>query len=289
MVAFSTCKKESPVAASVSFATPSISYPENAGLISIPIELNIIQNQVVTVSYTWSSPDTTTFLGGDFSFEDPSLTVVIPAGQTTAYIPIQVIDDTQIDGPDSVTLTLSGISPNASLIKSSPGNTFSLAITDNDVVPLYTLQADLVWYLAANRQLDINGANLDLYLRNGVVVNNANHQIVNQGSVFTSSTHLTGFETIYLNSSAPDSLYYFAIPYVSGSGAVNYILTLDGFGWTPNGGNNYLFETFASSDVTTTAFFGPFNKSDTTSFANAGSRNSGRSKFLRFTAKGIIK
>ena len=107
-----SCQKNSDAGPSTAkFLASTATYAEDKGLVNIDITLSSAQAQDVTVQYTWSGA-AGTYLDGDFKFGIPG-SIVIKAGETTGSIQLQIIDDTQIDADDVVTLTLSGTSSNA--------------------------------------------------------------------------------------------------------------------------------------------------------------------------------
>jgi len=296
LISFSSCKKDSGgTTSTVSFPTTSITYAEDRGAISIPISLSSPQSQDVEVNFNWSSTDTITFLGGNFTFVTLS-PVTIPAGQTTANIQLQIINSPQITASHNVTLTLSSTSSNAILSTLSGATTCALTITNSNLVPANELQVDLVWYLTSSPLADINAVNLGLFLQDSVTFETIDNEQVISGSADVvlngndtiRSDNTTGFQTMYLPSTAPDSAYYIAIPYFSGSSAVSFYITLNGLGNI----DQVAWGTYAATDGPSSAginaiFYGPFGLSGGL-FEYTGrvaSSNSSRQKLLRFKAK----
>ena len=264
ILALSSCQKNSdPGQSTTKFSASTASYAEDKGLLNISVTLNSSQAQDVTIQYTWSGA-AGTYLDGDFKFVTPG-SIVIKAGETTGTIQLQIIDDTQIDADDVVTLTLSGTSSNAKPSTVASENTFDLTITNNDVAPTGKLQVDLVWGTGTT---SVDAVNLDLYAQSGVTI--SNDQISSEGSTLVSSRATAGFETFFIDPAAADEDYYLVVAYTSGSTAVNYTMTLNGLGYS----NSTATETFASSDAGMASFFGPFSKSGST-FTYTGGRVAG--------------
>src|SRR5882724_3298639 len=186
-----SCQKNSDAGPSTAkFLASTATYAEDKGLVNIDITLSSAQAQDVTVQYTWSGA-AGTYLDGDFKFGIPG-SIVIKAGETTGSIQLQIIDDTQIDADDVVTLTLSGTSSNAKPSAVASENAFALTITNNDVAPTDKLQVDLVWGTGTT---SIDVVNLDLFAQSGVTL--SNNQISSQGSTYVSSQATSGFETLF--------------------------------------------------------------------------------------------
>jgi len=263
-LALSSCQKSAdPGQSTAKFSASTATYAEDKGLVNIDITLSSAQAQDVTVQYTWSGA-AGTYLDGDFKFGTPG-SIVIKAGETTGSIQLQIIDDTQIDADDVVTLTLSGTSSNAKPSAVATENAFALTITNNDVAPTDKLQVDLVW---GTGTASVDVVNLDLFAQSGVTL--SNNQISSQGSTYVSSQATSGFETLFIDPAATDQDYYLVVAYTSGTTAVNYTMTLNGLGYS----NSTATNTFAATDTGTATFFGPFSKSGST-FTYTGTRQAG--------------
>jgi hypothetical protein len=272
----SSCQKSSdPGQSTAKFSASTATYAEDKGLLNIGVTLSSTQAQDVTLQYTWSGANGT-YLDGDFKFVTPG-SIVVKAGETTGNVQIQIIDDTQVDADDVVTLTLSGTSSNAKASAVAGENTFALMITNNDVAPTDKLQVDLVWGTGTT---SVDVVNLDLFAQSGVTVSNS--QISSQGSTYTSSKATSGFETLFIDPAAVDQDYYLVVAYTGGSTAVNYTMTLNGLGYS----NSSAAQTFAASDSGMATFFGPFTKSGST-FTYTGARRAGTSHNIvaRFKVK----
>lgn len=253
MVAAS-CSDESATVSVVKFSTTSASYSESAGTINITVAATPAPTADVKVTYAWSSSDTTVHLGGDFTLPSAN-NITIKAGQTSATVSVQVLDDTQLDGNDVITFTLQSVTGNNSKLSStSADQSFALTITDNETSPQTKLQQDLVWRLSS-ATADINAVNLDLYLQYDVTYNSTS--ITDVGETYSISSNETGFETIFLNESDTDREYFIAISYSSGSSDLYYTLNLNGFGYT----NNKVMKKMSADDSGYAIFYGPFTKS----------------------------
>ena len=88
----------------VSFATASQSVAEGSGTRDVVVNLRPAPTSDLTVSYTVGGTATA---GADFTITN-SGTVTVPAGATTATIPVTIVDDGVDDGGETVVLTLSG-------------------------------------------------------------------------------------------------------------------------------------------------------------------------------------
>lgn len=252
----SSCSKTSdPAPATLKFSAPSGTYAEDKGLISIPVTLSRAQSTDVIVNYSWSSTDTTTYLGGDFSVSSPN-SFTIKAGQTTGNLQVQIIDDTQIDKDDKINFLLTGVNTGGVNLGTAAEVSFDLTVTNNEMAPpANQLQIDLVWHMA--KTTNINDVNLDLYLQQNVVYNSGTGAITNIGTSLTSSKNTTGYKTIFLKSTDKDQAYFLVINYATGSSTVTFVSTWNGFGHTDDAGSGKL----ASSNSGFALFYGPFTKS----------------------------
>jgi Calx-beta domain len=271
---FASCTKSNdPVIATVKFSSAIETDAENKGTVTIPVTLSSKLNSDVVINYTWSSSDTTTLLGGDFTLPT-TLAVTIKAGETAGNISIQIIDDTQIDRDDIVNLTLTTSSSTSAKISTVASETkFVLTITNNDLSPNDALQADLTWHLS-DKALDINPVNLDVYLVYNYSVTNGT---IN-ATTLRSSLNTTGFETVSLKSTDTDQKYWYIINYTTGTTALNFTLNLNGFGKT----NYYGSSSFKATEKGYAITYGPFTKS--------GSSISGRTEAPEFSLvrKGVF-
>lgn len=88
---------------SVGFAAASQVVLENAGIISLPIVLSHAVTVPVTV--TWTVHPGTTTPGSDY-VQPTNLTTVIPVGQTTVALPLEILHDAEIEGDEAFAVTL---------------------------------------------------------------------------------------------------------------------------------------------------------------------------------------
>lgn len=268
MLVFSACNKNNePGKPTAKFGTTGATYSENAGQINIPVTLDKTQGQDVSVNYTWAGK-TATFLNGDFKILTPS-PIVVKAGELTANIEIEIINDTQLDSTDVVSFFLSSAGSNAKLSGTPSELGYDLIINSDDVAQANRLQIDLTWSVGPGG--DVDQADLDLALQDSVVINGS--EIEDTGLTFTASANSTGFETVYLDAADPDQDYYVAIPYINGTVSVTYYLNLTGLGWAANLGGSNASDTYAPTDASnhTATFYGSFTK-DGSSFTFNGRR-----------------
>jgi hypothetical protein len=281
LINFSSCKKDNPapVIPTVKFTTAQASYGEDQGTIGVSVTLSAVQTSDVIVNYTWTSPDTSAFLGADFTFVTPG-TMTIKAGQLTGSIGVNLIDDTQLDGDNNITLTLSATGSAASALSATKTDlAFALTITDNDVLPANDLQADLYWY-GSNPFANITANTLYLVLQQNVVYHDTTTSdgtfaiigsgLTDQGTPYNAFVannpgyNTNGFQTVLLNATNdPDQKYFIFVPYVKGTGEVNFTLVLNGMGHT----NDFANGTFSAADAPTSTqelffYFGPFTKAN---------------------------
>lgn len=260
----SSCSKSSvaPVV-TVRFAATSSSFSESQGTGNAVIALSGKAAQDVVVTYTWVGADSSTYLGGDFSFIS-SGAVTIKAGETQANLGVTIIDDTQIDNNDVIRLTLVSAT-GANLSTTSADLLHAMTITNNDIAPADQLQIDLTWkiYTTGKVPLDVNTVNLDLLIRSGVVVSGGS--ISNPGTDYIKSANTSGFETVKLSATDPNAVYFIVVPYVGGSSKVYYSVALNGWGYanSPNG-SNVGTDAFTAAELGAASFLGPFTKLNST-------------------------
>ena len=109
----------------VSFASASQSVDEGSGTRDVGVTLDKAPTSDITVKYTVGGTATA---GSDFTIAD-SGTVTVPAGATTATIPVTIVDDSVQEGSETVVLKFTG---SAGYKVGSPG-THTLTIAANDV------------------------------------------------------------------------------------------------------------------------------------------------------------
>jgi hypothetical protein len=109
------------------FAVAAQSVPESAGTASITVSTDRASGREVSVPYTVSGTAATP--------ADHDLVagkIVIPAGQTTATIPVKIVDDAVAESAETITVAL------AAPVGASLGTPAShvLTVTDNDTLPV---------------------------------------------------------------------------------------------------------------------------------------------------------
>ncbi|WP_343703286.1 Calx-beta domain-containing protein [Chitinophaga sp.] len=102
--------------------------PGTTGRASVSLPANITTAEDITVTYTITGSATE-----DEDYAALTGTVIIPAGQGSAQIPVAVIDDQVIEPLENVTFTLTGGSSNGNAFTGSGSVTIN--ITDNDNAP----------------------------------------------------------------------------------------------------------------------------------------------------------
>jgi gliding motility-associated-like protein/uncharacterized repeat protein (TIGR01451 family) len=102
--------------------------PSANGSFTISLAPGVTATEDVTVNYTvagtaTSGTDYTAFTG----------TAVIPAGQNSVLLPVRVVDDNQVEGSETVAITLTGGSSANFSFTAGPANNAAVTIADNDV------------------------------------------------------------------------------------------------------------------------------------------------------------
>lgn len=113
-----------PVLPSVSVTLPSQTASENAGAVTFSVGLSSASDADVTVPFTVSGSAVD---GSDFTISSSPIT--IPAGNTSATVTIDVIDDVEVELDETVVVTL-GTPTNATL---QAANSHTLTIVSDDV------------------------------------------------------------------------------------------------------------------------------------------------------------
>lgn len=251
LVVFVSCKKENgsgtPV---VSLSDTAKSVSENAGTVSLTINLNEAASQSIQLDYELSG---TAILNGDYEI-DSSSHVTIAAGSTTATVKFTIYDDEVPEAGKTIHIKFSS---SASVSFSNAEAT--ITITDNDASQAANgLQTDLTWDAGAL-------VDLDLYVFNNVTID-ANNNITGY-DVVRGSEHDKGFESVLIYNSDADGVYYIAVSYYAGSRSVNYSLNFNG----PNITNETANDSFSTSDVGGGLLFGPITKSGSSYSRQRGS------------------
>lgn len=121
---------DEPVPPSVAFSTAAQSVDEDAGTISITAVLSEVTTSNVLVPFTVSGTATD---GSDYTITGSTLLIV--AGQTTADLPVTIIDDST-DEPDETIVVTIGTPTGATV---GAIGTHTITIADNDEPPLPTV------------------------------------------------------------------------------------------------------------------------------------------------------
>lgn len=111
--------------------------PEDAGVQTVPMAVilsNPTGNQAITVDVTIDSASTATN-GADFNFIDPT-TVSFAAGETEAELSLEVLDDADAEGPETVIFNLTNVTGPAST--GSPAS-FTATIQETDATQVVGL------------------------------------------------------------------------------------------------------------------------------------------------------
>ena len=120
-----------PPVPAASFAASTSSAAESAGTHNITLNLNPAPSSAITVGYILSGG---AIRGSDYTIagvSSASGTVSVSGSATSATIPVAIIDDSAVEGSESVTLTLmSGTD-----YRFGTTHTHTLTITDNDTAP----------------------------------------------------------------------------------------------------------------------------------------------------------
>lgn len=121
---------DNDAAPNIAFATSTQGADESDGTANLQVVLSAASGRDVTATYSVAPGGTASGSGVDYSISGS--TVSIPAGQTTASIPVTIVDDALAEGNEQFSVVLSSPA-NAAL--GSPATT-TLQIIDNDGLPL---------------------------------------------------------------------------------------------------------------------------------------------------------
>ncbi len=116
----------------ISFSSTSGNVAENGGNYSVTFNLSAPSTQDIT--FTIASGNGTAIGGTDFTAVNQVVT--IPAGQTSFTLNIPVTNDGVYEGNETFTLSMSGVSANATLAASA---TQTVTITDDETAPTVSL------------------------------------------------------------------------------------------------------------------------------------------------------
>ncbi len=110
------------------FALASSDADEDAGTHNIMINIDPAPSAEITLIYDWVGKGTAEE-GADYTID--AATVIVSAGQTLAYIDVEIKDDQIVEGPETVILTLTSDRTEYTL---GAIDTHTLTITDNEPV-----------------------------------------------------------------------------------------------------------------------------------------------------------
>lgn len=144
-----------------------------------------------------------------------SSSITIPAGESTATLNFNIIDDTQVEPRDETILFQITGSSDTDLDGSLKNTVLEFRITDNDTAPVSGMQVDMSWHF--EESLSINAANFDLYLGKNVVFDENDAVVSFEEVANVISANARGYENFIIGSDLPDDEYYIIIRYVSGS------------------------------------------------------------------------
>jgi hypothetical protein len=237
-----SCKKSNEAPPTITIADTTQTVNESAGTATVTVNLSKAQSQSVKLNVQISG---TAILNGDYSV-DSSTSLTIPAGSMSASVKFTIFNDAVVESDKTIHVKFTS-SSNVTLTNADA----TVTIKDNDVSQAANgLQTDLTWNAGSM-------VNLDLFVVDNVVI--TNNQI-SDFYVVRGSTNTNGFETIPINNSDSDGVYYLVAYYNTGSRAVDYTLTSNGPGIT----NAVTNDTFTSSDAGSAFFYGPITKNGST-------------------------
>lgn len=243
--------------AMLSINTTGAEVNESVGTFSIDLNLDGPTDSDVMVEFVTTG---SAVLNGDYRITTPS-PIIIPAGNTTASLALEIIDDPVVERYEVIgeTLELSEDKEIILTLRSGNGllnipsdqNQITLSIGDNDLVPSSGLQTDLLWSLGPG--MDMNEVNLDMYFITDVTTELG--QITNFRQYGEGARSESGFESLSLNTNDPDNEYYLVVEYTEGTEVVEFEL----FSYLPDG-ILYARERLSGTDNDAALVFGPFLK-----------------------------
>jgi len=230
---------------------------EASGSQSVTINLGAATSASTTITYRVAG---SAALDGDYritsitSYNSEALTITVPAGESTASINFEIIDDEQIERNNEVIYFESAAISDAYISEHFRQASYSFEIEDNDVAPEATMQIDLAWNLGDGMR--INGNNFDLFLADSVTLNTDGTISDYQPIEGLESVNETGFETIRLNDGIADMPYYVIIKFVSGTDPAELSLQFNS-NTVHRTASGRVSSAFAGRAV----YYGPFTKS----------------------------
>ena len=223
---------------------------ESAGSQNAILQLNRVSDADASVSFDLEG---TAALNGDYSLALVS-PVLIPAGETTMDLGLEIIDEDIIEQEDKILRIILTAFEGEALAQSDE-LTYTFTIEDNDPVPSDGVRFDLSWELGEGE--NINQVNLDLFLATNVV---AEGNEIMDFDIYDLSERTSGFESILLRNSAVDGDYYAVSFYKEGSEEVDYTIGINGQSY----GELIINEKFFPEDEEFAIFFGPIKKAGNT-------------------------
>lgn len=157
----------------VSLSSASQSVNENAGTASLNLVLSAVSGQDVTVPITLSGTATG---GSDDYLLTSSTTITIPAGQTTAPINFNIINDSAVESNETIIVTL-GAPTNATL---GATTSHTITIVDDDVyisindVTVLENASTAVFTISINKTT-INNVSVNYSTSNGTAISGTNY------------------------------------------------------------------------------------------------------------------
>jgi hypothetical protein len=249
----STCTEEPEYGG---FTSKSGMGTESSGSQSVTLDLGATTATATTITYRVGG---TAALDGDYrlttlsAYYADALTITVPAGESTASIQFEIIDDNQVEGTNEVIyFEITSIS-DTDIAQNFRQATYVYEIEDNDQAPDAALQVDLAWNLGDG--VRINAANFDLYLADSVVVNSDGTVSAFHAVDGIQGTNETGFETIMLNNQIADQQYYVIIKYVSGEDPAELRLQFNS-----SSAHRAAAGTVSSGSAGRTLYYGPITK-----------------------------
>ena len=209
------------------FTSPSGVANEGDGVNTITIDLGRTVPSGTSIYYMVGG---SAFLNGDYEISTPasltssSFAVQVKTGESTATIPIELIDDIHVEPErESIYFFITG-SSDSDLNGSLKNAQYVLEIEDNDTAPTAGLQVDLSWNTGEG--VSINTANFDLYLARNVQLSSSNQLTDFELVDSVRSTNSSGFESFILPQDITDEVYYVIITFAEGSTSAELFLHL---------------------------------------------------------------
>ncbi|MCX2576369.1 Calx-beta domain-containing protein, partial [Pedobacter sandarakinus] len=131
-----------PASVSITATTPNASEPATNGLFTVNLTSAVTGTTTVTYSIAGSAQN-----GVDYNTASPLTgSVTIPAGQTSATIPVTVFDDQIVEGNENVVLVITGVSNTVTTTVTTALNaadlTATVNIADNDSATISVATTD---------------------------------------------------------------------------------------------------------------------------------------------------